>query len=84
MSSLRKRLQQWRTQQDPLTAHLRWELTKPGFIRLVVLPPEPGKDPLREWKAWGYRVSLKLGRLPGNWKTKRGIKKRKKALMSVY
>ncbi len=62
----------------PLTVHTRRQLDKPGFMRLII--PVEG-DPLREWKAWGDRVVRRYeARLPGNWKTKRGIKKRMRAL----
>lgn len=57
----------------------------PGFTRLFVLPPAYGDDPLEEWKKWGDRMSRFVGhRLPGNWKTSRGIRKRQKALMRHF
>lgn len=62
----------------------QWKLTQPSCWRLV-LPPTAGADPLKEWKEWAARVTTKLNhRLPGNWKTSRGIKKRKKALWRLY
>jgi hypothetical protein len=52
-----------------------------GKMRLM-LPPIPiGGDPDIEWKKWADRVSSGLGsRIPGNWRTKRGRKKRMKWL----
>jgi hypothetical protein len=67
-----------------VTMMTRWTLTRPGLMRLI-LPPLANTDPLLEWKKWAARVTTRLNhRLPGNWKTRRGIKKRKKALWRLY
>lgn len=50
------------------------------FLRLI-LPPEGSSDPLHEWKLWYDRVTKALGsRGPGNWRSVRGIRKRKRWL----
>jgi len=85
MTKLQKVRRRWLRTQDPCTGYIRWQLTQPGWQRLMICFTGPGGDPLKEWKDWAKRVGKTLNtRIPGNWKTKRGIKKRKRALMSVY
>lgn len=59
---------------------LRYKLafSGPGYARLILPPIEQGCDgPDQEYKDWGARVSNRLGgRIPGNWRTSRGTKKR--------
>ncbi len=52
---------------------------------LLIMPPqEIGGDPDAEWKKWADRISATVGRIPGNWKTSRGRKKRIKWLMRNF
>ncbi len=61
--------------------HIRRQLIRPGCMRLMLAFVEKGGDPLTEWKKAGNQISRRLKhRLPGDWKTKRGIKKRKMSI----
>lgn len=72
-----------RENSNPSTNYIRKEVAKAGFLRLI-LPQDYGGDPLKEWKALGDRTTKRYKhRLPGNWNTKRGIKKRRRAILSV-
>jgi hypothetical protein len=58
----------------------------PGWMRLI-LPPMDGKlqRVSKDMRDWAKRVNKHLkGRLPGNWTTKRGIKKREQFLFRNF
>ena len=51
----------------------------------LIMPPSVNGDPDAELKNWADRVSMGLGsRIPGNWRTSRGRKKRIKWLMRNF
>lgn len=87
MNIFKKAKLYWRARRkkyDPGTVYLQRQLCRPGFTRLM-LPQPYGEDPLTEWKKWADAVTLRYEhRLPGNWRTRRGIKKRKKALLRLH
>lgn len=80
----RKARKAYLKQGDPGARLIRLKLLTPNYMRFV-LPPLYGDDPENEWKAWASCVEKALNtRLPGNWTTARGRKKRRRTLLRYF